>query len=164
MSTLDIVLLLCFLPGIIRGLSKGFLEQAVSLVGIFVSVWAAFRFSELVCGWIKPYLEVSETLLHVIAFALILVVISIAALLLAKLLTRLFEMAMLGWLNKLLGVAAAVLVTALVVGIVIILFDTVNLKFGLVKAETLSESVLYGTLKDFGYLVFPYLKQLLLKQ
>ena len=62
------------------------------------------------------------------------------------------------------GVAAAVLVTALVVGIVIILFDTVNLKFGLVKAETLSESVLYGTLKDFGYLVFPYLKQLLLKQ
>lgn len=164
MNTLDIVLLLCFLPGVIRGLSKGFLEQAVSLVGIFVSVWAAFHFSELACTWIQPYLQVSETVLHVIGFALVLVVVSVVALILAKLLTKLFEMAMLGWLNKLLGVVAAILVTALVVGVLIILFDTINVKFALVKPETLSDSVLYGMLKDFGYFVFPYLKQLLLKQ
>ena len=31
MNVLDIVILLLFLPGIIRGLSKGFIEQAVSL-------------------------------------------------------------------------------------------------------------------------------------
>jgi membrane protein required for colicin V production len=164
MNTLDIVLLVCFLPGIIRGISKGFLEQAISLVGIFVSVWAAFHFSEWACTLLKPYLEVSETVLHVIAFALILVVISIAALLVAKLLTKLFEMAMLGWLNKLLGVAAAILVTALVLGVLVILFDTINVKFSLVQEEKLSASVLYGILKDFGYFVFPYLKQLLLKQ
>ena len=50
MNPLDIILLICFLPAVIRGLSKGFLEQAICLVGLFVSVWAAFRFSELVCG------------------------------------------------------------------------------------------------------------------
>ena len=38
MATLDIILLICFIPGIIRGISKGFLEQALSLAGIVLSV------------------------------------------------------------------------------------------------------------------------------
>ena len=54
MATLDIILLCCFIPGIIRGLSKGFLEQALALAGIVLSVWAAFHFSALVCTWLKP--------------------------------------------------------------------------------------------------------------
>ena len=164
MNPLDIILLVCFLPAVIRGLSKGFLEQAICLVGFIFSVWAAFHFSEKVCVWIQPYLEVSETLLHVIAFAIVLVGVSVGALLLAKLLTKLFELAMLGWLNKLLGVAFGILVTLLVVGVFIVLFDTLNVRFGLVKPEKLDESVLYGSIKNFAYFVFPYLKQLLLKQ
>ena len=75
MATLDIILLICFIPGIIRGISKGFLEQALSLVGIVLSVWAAFKFSALVCDWLKPYLSLSETTLNVVAFALILVAV-----------------------------------------------------------------------------------------
>ena len=77
MATLDIILLCCFIPGIIRGLSKGFLEQALALAGIVLSVWAAFHFSSLVCTWLKPYVNVSETTLNVISFALILIVISL---------------------------------------------------------------------------------------
>ena len=164
MATLDIILLVCFIPGIIRGLSKGFLEQALALVGIVLSVWAAFHFSSLVCTWLKPYLEVSETVLNVIAFALILVAISLAVLLVARLLTKVVELAMLGWLNKGLGVLAACAVTALVLGLLIILFETLNLKFQFVKADALSDSVLYGPLRDAAYVVFPYLKQLLFKQ
>ena len=164
MATLDIILLVCFIPGIIRGLSKGFLEQALALVGIVLSVWAAFHFSSLVCTWLKPYLEVSETVLNVIAFALILVAISLAVLLVARLLTKVVELAMLGWLNKVLGLAFAVAVNALVIGVFIILFDTLNVKFGFVKPEVLDQSVVYTTLRDLCYLVFPYLKQLLFKQ
>ena len=70
---------------------------------------------------------------------------------------------LLGWLNKVLGLAFALCTTALVIAIVIILFDTVNVKFELVKSSILQDSVLYGHLRDFGYFVFPYLKQLLMK-
>ena len=100
----------------------------------------------------------------ILAFAIVLVGISVGALLLAKLLTKLFEVAMLGWLNKLLGVAFGLLVTALILGVVIVLFDTVNIRFGLVKGDILDNSLLYGAVKDFAYFVFPYLKELLLKQ
>lgn len=164
MNTVDIIILLCFIPGIVRGLSKGFLEQGLTLIGIIASVWAAFKFSNLVCTWIKPYLEISETLLNVVAFALVLVAVILAAILLSKLLTKAVEAAMLGWLNKILGVAAACAVTVLVLGLFIILFETLNLKFNIVKGDILSQSVLYGPLRDAAYVVFPYLKQLLFKQ
>ena len=164
MATLDIILLCCFIPGIIRGISKGFLEQALALVGIVLSVWAAFRFSSLVCTWLKPYVEVSETTLNVISFALILVAVSLLVFLVAKLLTKVAELAMLGWLDKTLGLVLALAVNALVIGVFIILFDTVNTKFGLVKPEVLDGSIVYTSLRDLSYLVFPYLKSFFFKQ
>ena len=164
MATLDIIILVCFIPGIISGLSKGFLEQALALGGIILSVWAAFRFSSLACSWIRPYLEVSETVLHVAGFALVLVAMSLAVFLVARLLTRLVEMATLGWLNRLLGLVFALLVNAAVIGVFIIMFDTLNLKFELVRPETLEDTVLYPAFRDAAYFVFPYLKELLLKQ
>lgn len=164
MATLDIILLCCFIPGIIRGLSKGFLEQALALAGMVVSVWAAFHFSNLVCSWLKPYLDISETTLNVISFALILVAISLLVVLVAKLLTKVVELAMLGWLDKTLGLVFALAVNALVIGLFIILFDTVNTKFGLVKPEVLDASIVYTTLRDLSYLVFPYLKSFFFKQ
>ena len=164
MATLDIILLCCFIPGIIRGISKGFLEQALALVGIVLSVWAAFRFSSLVCTWLKPYVEVSETTLNVISFALILVAVSLLVFLVAKLLTKVAELAMLGWLDKTLGLVFALAVNALVIGVFIILFDTVNAKFELVKPEVLDGSIVYTSLRDLSYLVFPYLKSFFFKQ
>ena len=163
MATLDIILLICFIPGIIRGLSKGFLEQALALAGIILSVWAAFHLSSLVSTWLKPYLGLSETTLNVIAFALILIVVSLGVLLVAKLLTKVIELAMLGWLNKLLGFVLAIAVNALVIGLFIILFDTLNQKFGFVQPETLDASIVYTSLRDLCYLVFPYLKAFFFK-
>ena len=163
MNTLDIVILLLFIPGIIRGLSKGFLEQAISLVGVVLSVYLAYHFSDFACNIIKQYITVSETVLNVIGFAVVLVVVLLLVMLLSKLVTKVAEMASLGWLNKVLGIVFALGTTALVIAILIILFDTVNVKFELVKSNILQDSVLYSHLKDFGYFVFPYLKQLLMK-
>ena len=163
MATLDIILLICFIPGIIRGISKGFLEQALSLAGIVVSVWAAFKFSALVCTWLKPYLSLSETTLSVVAFALILIAVCLAVLVVARLLTKVLEMSMLGWLDKVLGLAFALVINALLLGVFIILFDTLNLKFGFVKPEVLDASIVYTTLRDLCYLVFPYLKAFFFK-
>ena len=162
MNSLDIVFLLLFIPGVIRGLTKGFLEQVISLGGVVLSALPAYRFSGFACDILKEYITVSETVLHVIGFAAVLVLSLVLVILLAKLVTKVAEMASLGWLNKVLGIVFSLFTTALILSILIILFDTVNVKFELVTSPLLQESVLYGHLKDFGYYVFPYLKQLLM--
>ena len=164
MNTLDIILLLLFIPGIIRGISKGFLEQAIALVGIVLSVWAAFKFLSPVCDLLGQYVTMPEELLQVVAFVVILVVVSLIVLLLARLLTKVVEMALLGWLNKTLGVVSSILITATILSVIIILFDTVNAKFAFVKPEVLDASVVYTNLRDLSYLVFPYLKSFFFKQ
>lgn len=160
MNALDLVIIILFIPGIVRGLSKGFLEQGISLVGVVLSVYLAYRLADRAGAFIARYITVQETFLHVLGFIAVLVGVLILVLLIAKLATKIAEMATLGWLNKTLGLVFALATTALVLSILAILFDTVNLRFELVKSPILQESVLYGYLKDLGYVVFPYLKQL----
>lgn len=161
MNLLDIILLILLIPGAIRGVAKGFLEQAVSLAGIVLSVYIAYHFSEPVCTWLAQYITVSDTVLHVIGFAVLLLAVLLIVMFFAKLLTRVADMASLGWFNRVLGFVFSLAVSVLIICILIILFDTVNTKFELVKTPILTDSVLYGPLKDLGYFVFPYLKQLL---
>jgi len=164
MSTPDIIILLCFLPAIIRGVMKGFIEQAVALVSLILGAWLAYRFSTVVSGWLMPYFEVSETVMNVISFAVIMVAVVLVLFVLGKILTGVTKLVMLGWLDRLLGLVFALLKAGLVIGILIILFDTLNVKFELVDEAVLDESVLYAPIRDIAYMVFPYLKELLLKQ
>ena len=161
MNLLDIILLILLIPGTIRGISKGFLEQAISLVGVVLAVYLAYHFSTPVCVWLDKYINVSETVLHVIGFAVMLLAVLMAVMIVAKLFTRVADMASLGWFNRVLGFVFSLAISAVILSVLVILFDTVNTKFELVKTPVLNDSVLYGHLKDLGYWIFPYLKELL---
>ncbi len=164
MATLDIIILICFIPAFIRGLQKGFIEQAVALISIVLGAWLAFNFSSMVCDWLKTYIDVSETVLNIISFALIIIVTAFLLFLVGRLLTGFMKFVLLGWLDRLLGILFALLKTALIIGLIIVMFDTLNVKFEFVKTETLDASVLYNPIKDMAYTIFPYLKELLFKQ
>ncbi|MDO5442771.1 MAG: CvpA family protein [Bacteroidia bacterium] len=164
METLDIIILVCFIPAIIRGLQKGFIEQAIALISLVLGAWMAFHFSSVVSAWLQPYLDVSETVLSVISFAVIMIAVVLLLFLLGRLLTGIVKLVMLGWMDRLLGLVFAILKAALIIGLAVVLFDTLNLKFEFVKAEVLDTSVLYNPIKDLAYAIFPYLKELVFKQ
>ena len=164
MSTPDIIILICFLPAVISGIMKGFIQQVIALVSLLLGAWLAFKFSNVVGEWLQPYFEVSETVMHVISFAVIMVAVVLVLFVLGKVLTGVTRLVMLGWLDRLLGLVFALLIAGLLIGIGIVLFDTLNAKFELVDNALLEESVLYSPIRDIAYTVFPYLKELLLKQ
>jgi len=163
MNALDIILLLCFVPAVIRGLSKGFLEQFLTLAGVVVGVWASFKFSSFVSEIIRPYIEASDTMLNAAAFAIILVVVCVLAFLLSKALTKIIRTSLLSWVDKLLGVIAGVLVTGLALAALAVSSEAISGAMELGDAEILKNSKVYNFLKDAAYIVFPYLKSLLLK-
>lgn len=164
MSTPDIIILICFLPAVITGIMKGFIEQVIALFSLILGAWLAFKFSTVVSGWLQPYFEVSETVLNVISFAGIMIAVVLVLFVLGKILTGVTKLVMLGWLDRILGLVFALLKAGLIIGILIILFDTLNVKFEFVDEKVLDESVLYSPIRDIAYMVFPYLKELLLKQ
>jgi len=161
MNILDIILLICFIPALVQGIRKGFIAQAISIISIIVGIWASARFADVVAGWVAQYITASEQVMKVVAFALILIVVFFLLGLIGKMLEGIFNFVLLGWLNKLLGVVFALLKTALIVGLVIMAFSSLNDTFHLVKEEVLNESVLYPPLKKIAFDVFPYIKDML---
>ena len=160
MNILDAIILICLIPALIQGLRKGFISQAISIVSVVVGIWASARFANLVANWVAQYITASDQVIKVVAFALILVVVFIVLGLLGRLLEKILNFAFLGWVNKLLGVLFSFLKCALVVGLVIMAFNSLNGTFHFVSEESLAESSLYPPLKDLAYKVFPYLKEL----
>lgn len=161
MNTVDIIILVALVPFLIQGIKKGFVSQLTALVSLILGIWLAIKFSPLVVGYIQPYLELTDAVLKVIAFVLVLVVVVLLLNLVGKLLEKFLKMVMLGWLDKLLGLVLALLKGAILVGLLIVLFNTLNTNFDLVPEDVLNESVLYPIFKDAVYTVIPYFKDML---
>lgn len=160
MNPVDIVLLCCFVPGIIRGIVKGFMVQACSLAGIAASIWCAWRFASLVGGYLTPHLDLSPALINTIAFAIILIIVAIAFGLIGKALSKLMKVALLGWLDKLLGVLLGCMITFCILGVIILIFNSLDAQWHIMKSDILENSVVYRSIRGIAQAVFPYLKQL----
>lgn len=161
MSVIDVVILIFFIPFIIRGIKLGFVVQAAAVVALIVGAWLAFHFSGLVAGWLAPLVHASEKVLQTIAFVVILILAIVVFHIIGKGLEKVVHLALLGWLDKLLGGIFAAIKVILVLGLLIMLFNTLNSKYGWVDAQTLASSFLYEPLKDAAYAIFPYFKELL---
>ena len=161
MNILDAIILICLIPALIQGLRKGFISQAISIASVVVGIWASSRFANIVTDWVSQYITGSEQVLKIVAFTLILVVVFIALGLLGRLLEAILKFAFLGWVNKLLGVVFAMLKAFLILGLVIMAFNSLNTAFTLVKPEIIADSVLYEPLKSLADTIFPYIKNML---
>lgn len=161
MNIVDIILLICFIPALIQGFRKGFISQVIAIISIILGVWLSFRFSSSVSVWLAQYIQGSEQIMKLISFALILIAVIAGLTVLGRLIEGTFKLVMLGWLNRLLGVAFSLLKAGLVVGLAIMAFCSINNTFGLVSEDTLNQSVLFPPLKDLAYTIFPYLKELI---
>ena len=159
MNTIDIILLICFIPAVIRGISKGFIEQAVALISLVASIWIAYHFSDILGIWLAPYLQVSEPVLKIISFALLVIVVVLVLYLVGKLLSKLVKTVMLGWLDKLFGITFAMFLTCIILGLLIIVFESINATMCLVPEETIASSILYAPIRDFTYAIFPFFRQ-----
>ncbi len=161
MNILDIIILLCCVPAIFRGLSKGFIAQAAALMALVLGAWMSFHFSRVVVEWLKPAMNVSPAVLQAIAFTLILLAVFLALTLAGKMLEGIVKIVMLGWLNKLLGVVFALLKVLLAIGLFILLFDSVTTALEIDCSKTIGESTFYTPVKDFADVFFPYIKELI---
>ena len=120
MGITDIILLACYIPGIIRGILKGFVEQAVAFFSILLGVWLACRFSARASAWLSTYIPWKPELLRAATFVIIVILTILVFFLIGRLLTKVIKISTLGWLNRLLGILLGIVVTTLILGVVVV--------------------------------------------
>lgn len=149
------------MPAIITGISKGFIAQLVSLASLLAGVWAAFHFSKPLAAWLGGFITLDPKIMNILAFALCVILTVLLLDLAGKALTKVLKMASLGWANRLLGFLFAILKTALVLSVLIFIFEPLNAQFSLVKPEIIDSSVIYHALDGLAGKIFPFLKDLI---
>jgi membrane protein required for colicin V production len=155
MGVVDIVLGALILFGLVRGFMKGLFVEVASLVALVAGVYGAIHFSNFAAEFLQSKTAWNEKTINITAFAITFVVIVLAIAFAGKALTKLANFAALGIINKLLGGVFGAIKIALILSIVLNIFDKMNKTIAFVDADSIKSSVLYAPVKSLVPLIFP---------
>lgn len=150
MNVLDIVLLAPVCVGLVFGLFKGLVRELLSLAAVVLSVWGARCFEPRVSPWLAEVFDMQPGVAQAVAWLLLFVAIALLLLVLARLIDGFFKAIALGGLNKLLGGVFGALKWALVVSVLLNVFDTFDRRFAWLDADLKRDSLLYEGMMHFG--------------
>ena len=157
MNTIDIVIAVILLFGLVKGYMKGLFIEITSLVGLVLGVYGALHFSYFLSDLLKDNVSWDESMIQIVAFAGTFIIILLALIFLGKALTKIAETIFLGFFNKILGAVFGVLKYALILSIVFLIYDQINSSLKFLSKEKSKESVLYEPVKNLAPKIFPNL-------
>lgn len=161
MNTLDIILLLLFIPAIVRGISKGLIEQVIGVASLFLSAYLAYLFADKVGTWLTAYISgVSKEVLYVIAFILIIIVTVFLLRFFAKFLTGVIKTLSLGWVDSALGLLLAVLNATLIIGVIFAILNSFNTSTFHIDTSFMDSSIIYKWISRITETLFPFIKDI----
>lgn len=158
LCTIDIIILLCFIPAVWTGLKKGLVHQIIAIAALVLGIWLGYRYCEPLAARIATIAEIPPVGRKVIAFAVIFIAVTVVLRLLGWLLEKTLQLVTLGWMNRLSGLAFSILKCALLVCLAAMLFDALNSEVHIVGAEKLDSAVIYNFFKDSGHKIFQWIK------
>jgi membrane protein required for colicin V production len=159
MSFIDIIFAALLAYALYKGIKNGLFVEAASLVALVAGIFVAIKFSYIIRTILESKVSWNPKYIEITAFALTFIAVILVIHLSAKLLTKIIDLAYLGWINRLAGAAFSMLKTILALSIVIFLFEKVNLNNMLVKKETLDNSIFYNPTKEISAFVYPQIEE-----
>lgn len=153
MNGFDITLGIPLLYAAYRGFRDGIVVQLCGIIGLFIGVYFAFRYSSVVGTW----LYIDPPVATVVGFVAILVVVLVTLALLGHLIKKIFKLAGLGPLDAIGGIVLSIIKMALILSLLVSAFETVNATTGWVTNDRYKESILYQPIHETRLILFPYL-------
>ena len=150
MSNIDISILIIVGAGFVFGLFKGLVRELASLAAIVLGIYGAKLFSSLLVPLVVDMLGVSEKVAQPLSYVVLFIAIDVALLILARTVDKVFDAVSLGGLNKFLGCVFGALKYALIISVLINVFEPLNQKFRFMSEEKQQNSVTYRPLLNLA--------------
>ena len=152
---IDILILMCLCWGAYKGFRKGFIIQSFVIIALVLAIWGGFALS----GYLEPFLQkwfaMGETACSIVSFIVVFLLILIAVYASGYLVSKTANAVTLGLINRLAGAAFGILANALVLSLVIILFNKINDKAELVSKDNLEKTYLFEPVGKVAPIIFP---------
>lgn len=157
MNYIDIVLGILLLFAAISGFRKGLIAELAGLAALILGIWGAIEFSDITSEFIVENFNWQSEHLSIISFAVTFVVIVILVHIIGGVVNKLVETVMLGFVNKLAGLVFGILKSALILSIILVLFDKIDEEVEILSSEIKTESRLYEPIRNFAPSIFPFI-------
>ena len=153
MNFFDWILIVLFALGALWGYRSGLITGALTVASLYVASLVSSQFSERVVGIISQNVE-AESVATALSYVVIYVGVFIAGRIVAKILKTMLSMVLLGWLDKIGGIALGLVAGFLIVGAVVSFIATLAYPIETEELEDKSgdalEQALTNVAKDMG--------------
>ncbi|MCS7041245.1 MAG: CvpA family protein [Bryobacteraceae bacterium] len=127
MNWFDILLAAILITSVIEGVRLGFARVMIGMAALVAGLLAAAWFYGAVAAYLAPYIR-SRPLAHLTAFFLILMLVQALGALVGWVCAKVFRWTGLGWLDRLLGLAAGALRAAVAAVILVLVFSAFDIR------------------------------------
>lgn len=151
MNSLDIGILLIAAVFFIRGIFRGFVFELVTVVGLILGYIISITYLSLLAGYILSIFPTApESIVKLISFFVLFVGTNILLRMVANIVTKTLKIAMLGWLNRLLGGLLGMLKSIIIMSIIVFIIDLIPFSSTLLEQVEVQTSELYPILNALG--------------
>lgn len=153
MNILDLIIGIILVLFAISGLRKGLIIEAFYLASFIVGVYGAMYFSDVVVEWMYTLIDKGAEYVSVVAFVLTFVIFVVVIRLLGRLISELVSAINLGFFDKLGGFLFGIMKGALIVSVVILVFNVFGIT-NLISKDLRNNSLLYGATEKIATMLY----------
>ena len=154
-NSIDIVISIILIYGIIKGFYRGLFLEISSLIGLILGLYCAINFNPIISKYLKEFISIQENYISIISFIITLIIVVILLNLIAKSLTKLANAVALGLVNKIAGALFGLMKYFIICMVFVLVFDKINSTVKVVDELTILNSVFYPYIRYINQELFP---------
>lgn len=158
MNYIDLVLGILLILGAISGFSKGLIAEVASIAALILGIWGAIEFSYITSDFLVENFQLKTDYLNIISFVVTFIVIVILVHIVSSTVNKLVDTVMLGWINKLAGLVFGLLKSALILSILLVIFDKIDNDVKILPKDAKRESRMYEPIRSLAPSIFPFIE------
>lgn len=158
---LDVLVLIAVVYGVYKGASDGLFVSAASFLSLLIGTIAVLKFSNVIKVFLHDRLGWDSEFVPVLSFIVTFLIAVFLVHLVARFMTKVFQVVFLGFFNRLCGAVFYILIVTLMVCLVLSLFDQINVNHYLIDQDTLMKAYSYRYYVIISENIFPEFFQLI---
>jgi membrane protein required for colicin V production len=143
---IDIIFIILILIALYKGYNKGLIVALFSIIAFIVGLAAALKLSAVVATYLQNSVSISAKWLPFISFALVFLAVVLLVNIGAKLIEKSFEMALLGWVNRIGGIFLYIILYLMIFSIFLFYAEKIHL----FNEATIQSSITFPFVKPWG--------------
>ncbi len=143
---IDVITLILTALAVYRGYSKGLVVSVFSLLAVIIGLAAALKLSATIANWLGTQVTAGQQWIAVLSFVIVLIAVGIGVRFVAGMVTKVIQLAMLGWVNVLGGIVFYVLLYMIVWSVTLFYLTQLHI----ITPNSIANSVTYNYIAPYS--------------